>query len=594
MSVRRSQRAASLSSGAKSYSENQSESDASFGSSSDSSDGNEESSAEADDAESDSNESADPFDLSDSEIEQQRKKPAIPRSFLEDCDRIRLASLSRHRKVLKPFVTDKVFAKLEDAVDESKSRMANTRVRVLDDAMIEIVHRQPKTIINCTMRQYQLEGLNWLIQQYDQRINSVLGDEMGLGSKFLSVESFCSNMYYYTYFLPIETLQSIAFASFLVHVRKLKGPLLFIVPLTVMFNWMNEFKKFCPTMRVLRMHSNDPEEQSRLIAKMKDLSSTDAVITTYEGIKQGGMSKAIRRQVWRAIFLDEGHRIRNDETIVAKACASLATVFKVVLSGTPLQNNLKEAGAILKFLAPNVVTDLSLFEKAFNLTEKLIDRDLLNKAHYMMRPFMLRRIKSEVEQTLPPKLETKIDCPMTDVQKELTQFLLFRERSTLERMERMRLAQNGEGNAIRSKTDRATLVGLLAHLRKAANHPYLFEGFEDVHDPLGRASQDIIDASGKMQVLDKLLKRLHDKGHRVVLFSQYVRTLDIICDYLEYRGYKYQRLDGSTNRVMREVRISLFNRKNSEYSIFCLSTRAGGEGVNLFTADTVILFDRYD
>lgn len=360
-----------------------------------------------------------------------------------------------------------------------------------------------------------------------------------------------------------------------------------------MFNWMNEFKKFCPSIRVLRMHSNDPDEQIRLIAKMKDLSNIDAVITTYEGIKQGGMSNALKRQVWRAVFLDEGHRIRNEETLVSKSCMALSSVFKVVLSGTPLQNNLREAGTILKFLAPNVFSDLALFETAFNLTEKVIDRNLLDKAHYMMRPFLLRRIKAEVEQKLPPKLETKIDCPMTEVQKELTQFLLFRERNTLERLERLGKDGKSVNNVVRA-SERSALMGLLAHLRKAANHPYLFEGIEDVEDPLGRASQDIVDVSGKMQVLDKLLRKLQEKGHRVVLFSQFVRTLDIICDYLDYRGYKHLRLDGSTNRVMREVRISLYNRKNSEYYIFCLSTRAGGEGVNLFTADTVILFDRYD
>ncbi len=367
-----------------------------------------------------------------------------------------------------------------------------------------------------------------------------------------------------------------------------------------MFNWMNEFKKFCPTIRVLRMHSNDAEEQTRLIAKMKDLSNVDAVITTYETVKQGGMSMALRRQVWRAVFLDEGHRIRNEETQVSKACFGLSAIFKVVLSGTPLQNNLKEAGTILKFLAPNIFVDLSLFDTAFNLTEKSIDRDLLNKAHYMMRTFLLRRIKAEVEQKLPPKLETKIDCPMTKIQKELTQFLLFRERKILERLERMQnqtkeLKEAGEdgGDIATRASDRTALMGLLAHLRKAANHPYLFEGLEDVEDPLGRATKDIVNVSGKMKVLDKLLKKLQEKGHRVVLFSQFVRTLDIICDYLEYRGYKYLRLDGQTNRVMREVRISLYNRKGSEYFLFCVSTRAGGEGVNLFTADTVILFDRY-
>lgn len=368
-----------------------------------------------------------------------------------------------------------------------------------------------------------------------------------------------------------------------------------MVPLTVMFNWINEFKKFCPTLRVLRMHSIDTNEQQRLIGMMRDLTKTDCVVTTYETIRQGGMAQPLKRHVWRGIFLDEGHRIKNDESLSAKACMALHGVFKVILSGTPLQNNLKEAGAILKFLAPNVFVDLAPFEQAFNLNSavKIINRDLLDKAHYMMRPFLLRRVKAEVEQKLPPKLETKINCPMTEIQKELTQFMLFKQRRLMERLEQKASGDKSEVALEGSRaSDRTAMLGLLMHLRKAANHPFLFEGIENIEDATGRATEDIVSTSGKMCVLDLLLKQLQAKGHRVVLFSQFVRTLDIICDYLELRGYRYQRLDGQTNRVMREVRISLFNRKDSEFFIFCLSTRAGGEGVNLYTADTVILFDR--
>jgi SWI/SNF-related matrix-associated actin-dependent regulator of chromatin subfamily A member 5 len=133
-------------------------------------------------------------------------------------------------------------------------------------------------------------------------------------------------------------------------------------------------------------------------------------------------------------------------------------------------------------------------------------------------------------------------------------------------------------------------MSLLAQLRKAANHPFLFPGIEKVSVD-GLPSEDIVSVSGKMQVLDLLLRSLYEKGHRVVLFSQYTRTLDIISDYLDMRGYRHSRLDGSTNRVMREVKINLFNKPKSPIFIFCLSTRAGGEGLNLFTADTVILFD---
>lgn len=475
----------------------------------------------------------------------------------------------------------------------------------------------------------------------------------------------------------------------MLHVKKVSGPFLFVVPLTVLFNWMNEFRKWCPTINVLRVHTTDPTEQERLKSLIAD-PKTEVVVTTYEIIKTGGLSQVLRRVVWRAAFLDEGHRIRNEESNVARACCGIRAEFKVILTGTPLQNNLRETGGLLKFVAPNIFTDLSLFDNAFNLNGSnggaglaaggesgtgsssglQIDRELLNKAHYMMRPFLLRRIKSEVEQKLPPKIETKIDCPMTEMQKELTQFLLFRQRALLAKLEQrlkekiakeqqkqqalvleqQRLQQEkaqqeadqqeekdgtamdtssdnnvvslnpeetdalvpveGEGSAKKknrkrtsestklqdssstiSASDTRGIQGLLAHLRKAANHPFLFEGIEKVN-PDGTPTEEIVSTSGKMIILDKLLTKLKAKGHRVVLFSQFTHTLDIICDYLEMRGHLYQRLDGSTNRVMREVRINLFNKPNSEYFIFALSTRAGGEGVNLYTADTVILFDR--
>lgn len=230
-------------------------------------------------------------------------------------------------------------------------------------------------------------------------------------------------------------------------------------------------------------------------------------------------------------------------------------------------------------------TDSAAFDTAFNLGihKQSVDRDMLTKAHYMLRPFILRRLKTEVEKALPPKLETKILCPMSEMQVFWIRSLLLKEKEALQKISASSdMAQGSEWKKLNS---------LMAQLRKAANHPYLFEGAEPPTLD-GRAGADIITASGKMVVLDKLLAKLKERGHRVVLFSQYTRTLDIISDYLVYRGYDPTcRLDGQTNRVMREVYINMFNKKDSKKFIFLLSTRAGGEGVNLYTADTVILFD---
>jgi SWI/SNF-related matrix-associated actin-dependent regulator of chromatin subfamily A member 5 len=318
-------------------------------------------------------------------------------------------------------------------------------------------------------------------------------------------------------------------------------------------------------------------------------------VTTYDTIKAPGFGHVLKRMVWRAVFLDEGHRIKNESSEVSKACYALKTRFRVVLTGTPVQNNLHEFGALLRFLAPNIFTDLTLFDGAFELQKgkEHIDKALLANAHYLMRPFVLRRLKSEVEQKLPPKVETKINCPMSETQNEVTRLLLLRDRDMLTRMEGSAAppgagvggvttqggassseepGATGAGTVLTNQNSTDRLMSLLTQLRKAANHPFLFPGIEKVALD-GRATEDIVSMSGKMKMLDRMLGQLYEKGHRVVLFSQYTRTLDIISDYLDMRGYRHTRLDGSTNRVMREVKINFFNKEKSPMFIFCLSTR---------------------
>ena len=512
-----------------------------------------------------------------------------------------------------------------------------------------------------------MKGYQRMVNNYERNINCILADEMGLG----------------------KTLQSIAFIAHLVEVKKLtKGPYLFVVPLSVLFNWINEFRKWCPSLKVLRFHSTDRDEQERLRLKLRDPGCTQVVVTTYETVKTGGLANALSGVVWRSVFLDEGHRIKNEHSEISKACHRLRSRFRVILTGTPIQNNLHQFGALLSWLAPNIFTELSLFDAAFSLhadihaesfptqmnrkqlrklrmdesasaggteaaqpansagtadgghSQHHIDRALLACAHYLMQPFVLRRLKSEVEQRLPPKQETKIDCPMTPLQRDLTRLLLLREMRALFHVDSLvrptpeepasnsssvpalgapesssvpgtgfsepvannqtsvegggAAAEEGAGESSAEIVPEAmskNLMSLLTQLRKVANHPFLFSGVDSVSMD-GAATEEIVSASGKMLVLDKLLRRLKERGHRVVLFSQYTRTLDIISDYLDLRGYRHCRLDGSTNRVMREVKITVFNKSTSDLFIFCLSTRAGGEGVNLYTADTVILFDR--
>jgi len=323
---------------------------------------------------------------------------------------------------------------------------------------------------------------------------------------------------------------------------------------------------------------------------LRNTSLYDLCITTYEMVKCSTMKRFLREIHWHVLVLDEGHRIKNTETDVSVCCTHLKARFKVILTGTPVQNDLLDTFGLLHFLHPDIFESGEVFERCFRLSSKTIDikRDMLDKAHYMLRPFVLRRVKTEVERKLPPKLETVIKCPMSHMQKFWTRALLLKEADLIQNFSK------NDGTNQPSSDRWKRLQHLFAQLRKAANHPYLFPNAESIDPENGDTSEpteEIVTASGKMKVLDKMLPLLQRNGHRVVIFSQFTRTLDILSDYLVWRGYTFSRLDGSTNRVMRAILINRFNKKDSRDFIFLLSTRAGGEGVNLFTADTVVLYD---
>jgi SWI/SNF-related matrix-associated actin-dependent regulator of chromatin subfamily A member 5 len=288
-------------------------------------------------------------------------------------------------------------------------------------------------------------------------------------------------------------------------------------------------------------------------------------------IKSTQLMNPLHRVVWRSVILDEGHRIKNLETDMSKACGRLRSRFKVILTGTPVQNNMGETYALLHFLMPRVFDAREVFDDCFALTVKEIkvDRPVLNNAHYMLRPFVLRRIKTEVEQKLPPKIETMVHCPMSEMQKFWTRMLLMKDAAVLSRLgagagavaaaaagdddqTSTSSASSGSGSgsgpgssssSSSSSTAAPTttptestkgqdwkkLQSLLAQLRKAANHPYLFPGAEtDPEADGGSASEEIVTASGKLVMLDRMLTKLKERGHRVVIFSQYTRTLDIL------------------------------------------------------------------
>jgi SWI/SNF-related matrix-associated actin-dependent regulator of chromatin subfamily A member 5 len=267
--------------------------------------------------------------------------------------------------------------------------------------------------------------------------------------------------------------------------------------------------------------------------------------------------------------------------------------FKVLLTGTPMQNNLTELWALLHFLFPELFESSVAFDNAFNLasgTKSVVDNDVLRKAHSVLSLLMLRRTKATVEKGVPPKCEITLPCPLSPTQVFWYKALLAKDSKLLDRVtQTVDEKAAGRENAGKKVGDFAMLKNLCMQLRKNCNHPYLFKDGEP--DPANTTTKELVQASGKLALLDRLLIKLKKAGHRVCIFSQFTKTLDILDDYMNDRGWRYTRLDGSTNRVHRYVNINSFNADDSRLFCFLMSTRAGGMGINLQTADTVVLFD---
>ncbi|KAL7981992.1 hypothetical protein Chor_001049 [Crotalus horridus] len=298
----------------------------------------------------------------------------------------------------------------------------------------------------------------------------------------------------------------------------------------------------------------------------------DVCVTSYEMlIKEKSVFKKFN---WRYLVIDEAHRIKNEKSKLSEIVREFKTTNRLLLTGTPLQNNLHELWALLNFLLPDVFNSAEDFDSWFDTNNCLGDQKLVERLHMVLRPFLLRRIKAEVEKSLPPKKEVKIYVGLSKMQRELYTRILMKDIDIL----------NSAG-----KLDKMRLLNILMQLRKCCNHPYLFDGAEP--GPPYTTDMHLVTNSGKMVVLNKLLPKLKEQGSRVLVFSQMTRVLDILEDYCMWRNYDYCRLDGQTPHDERQASINAYNEPDSSKFLFMLSTRAGGLGINLATADVVILYD---
>lgn len=465
----------------------------------------------------------------------------------------RLQFMLKQAEVFQHFAPESAETTKKRSKGRSHSKAAEERE---DAALIadsdSVTHRltqQPSCIKFGTMREYQLQGLNWMIHLYDNGINGILADEMGLG----------------------KTLQTISLLGYLQEYRKISGPHMVIVPKSTLSNWMNEFKRWCPSLRATKFIGNGEQRQQQKEENLQP-GKFDVVVTSYEMvIKEKGHFKRFH---WRYIIIDEAHRIKNENSLLSKTVRLFHTNFRLLITGTPLQNNLHELWALLNFLLPEVFASAEAFDEWFQVGtgDKEKEAEVVEQLHKVLRPFLLRRLKADVEKGLPPKKETILKMGMTEMQKKYYAALLQKDIE-----------------AVNGGADRSRLLNIVMQLRKCCNHPYLFQGAEP--GPPFTTGEHLIENSGKMILLDRLLPKLKGRQSRVLIFSQMTRLLDVLEDYCIYRGHQYCRIDGNTSGEDRESQIDAYNAPNSEKFIFLLSTRAGGLGINLYTADIVVIFD---
>uniref|UniRef100_A0A8C2NWE7 DNA helicase n=1 Tax=Capra hircus TaxID=9925 RepID=A0A8C2NWE7_CAPHI len=413
---------------------------------------------------------------------------------------------------------------------------------------------------NNKLREYQLEGVNWLLFNWYNMRNCILADEMGLG----------------------KTIQSITFL-YEIYLKGIHGPFLVIAPLefrtwtelnVVVYHGSQASRR---TIQLYEMYFKDP--QGRVI---KGSYKFHAIITTFEMILTD--CPELRNIPWRCVVIDEAHRLKNRNCKLLEGLKMMDLEHKVLLTGTPLQNTVEELFSLLHFLEPTRFPSETTFMQEFG---DLKTEEQVQKLQAILKPMMLRRLKEDVEKNLAPKEETIIEVELTNIQKKYYRAILEKNFTFLSK-------GGGQANV-------PNLLNTMMELRKCCNHPYLINGaeekileeFKETHnaDSPDFQLQAMIQAAGKLVLIDKLLPKLKAGGHRVLIFSQMVRCLDILEDYLIQRRYPYERIDGRVRGNLRQAAIDRFSKPDSDRFVFLLCTRAGGLGINLTAADTCIIFD---
>jgi len=526
---------------------------------------------------------------------------------------------------------------LEDDEEERKAKRARVE-KGEGDRKFEgkaIPDNQPLLLTGGIMRNYQLEGYEWMSTLWENGINGILADEMGLGKTIQTVALFC---HMYEMGVP--------------------GPFMVVAPLSTVPNWVNEFKRFAPKVPCVLYHGNQAERMV-LRERLHDKVTCDeldgkemmnVVVTSYE-IAMNDRATFQNTQ-WRYIVVDEGHRLKNMNCRLIKELKQYQSANRLLLTGTPLQNNLSELWSLLNFLLPEIFDDLRVFESWFDAKDMHEDTEerkrvmaqeqqnsILTTLHQILTPFLLRRVKTDVDLEIPPKKEVLVYCPLTSRQKDLYRHIVEKtiadfltteeekeevlpekrrkqvvdysaflddkecadddkfEEQLMKMQEYTQSIAKSTGSAYNKEMDRLkgneknfSVKSRMMDMRKAVNHPYLIEYPVSECGTFYDATDDMVDICGKLAVLHQMLMKLNSTGHKTLIFSQMTSMLDILGDYLNLKKIKFCRLDGSMQFMDRQENIDTFNR-DPEHKVFLLSTRAGGLGINLTAADTCIIYD---
>jgi superfamily II DNA or RNA helicase len=437
-----------------------------------------------------------------------------------------------------------------------KSRLE--KVRNTPFAKLEL-STQPENLVGGELMKYQMDGLNWLYYQWYNQKNGILADEMGLG----------------------KTIQVIGFMATLVQEHNC-FPFLIIVPNSTCANWRREIKQWAPSLRVVAYFGSS---QARTMAHKyemypegtKDLRC-HVVVTSYEAATDDSSRKVLRGVNWAGMITDEGQRLKNDKSQLYGALSAVKSPFRLLMTGTPLQNNARELFNLLQFL-DETINATELEEKYAEMTSENI-----KELHEQIRPFILRRTKAQVLTFLPPLGQIILPISMSHLQKQVYKSILSKRPELLKAL--------FTSDKSLKQQERANLSNILMQLRKCLCHPFVYSReIEERTDVAAVSHRNLVEASAKLSLLETLLPKLQERGHRVLIFSQFLDMLNIIEDFLDGLQMTYQRLDGTMGSLEKQKRIDQFNAPDSPLFAFLLSTRAGGVGINLATADTVIILD---